>query len=188
MVVLLPPCCGRGADCPHLSTVAEPRQWPDGHEMDLRMLLPIPASLASYLRTELRQPRLNQQQEMEMGFKTLLGAHYHTPTDSTTLGKRAPLAPLLTNDAPRKQQKHTAAPAVESMPLQLGPLGLVPCTISEDGGDGDSESSDSEVEIVEGTSDADSDHELDYDNLYDEDQLEYEAALESDAYCSDGSW
>lgn len=188
VVVFLPPCCGRGADCPHLSIFAEPRQWPDGHEMDLSILLSIPASLANYLRTELRQPRLNQQQEMEMGFKTLLGAHYCAPTDSTPLGKRTPLAPS-TSDAPCKQQKLAAEPAVECMSLQLAPLGLVPCTIGANGRDSDSESSDSQVLTVEGASVAsESDHELDHQDLYDEDQLQYEAALDSDAYCSDGSW
>ena len=190
MVVLLPPCCGRGADCPHLSIFAEPRQWPDGHEMDLNMLLPIPASLASYLRTELRQPRLKQQQEMEMGFKTLLGTHFGALTDSTPLGKRAPLASL-TNDEPPKQQKLTKALATGSTSLQRGPLGLVSSTKHANARDSGSNSSDSGVEVVEGASDAtasESEHELEYDDSYDEDQLEYEAALESDAHCSDGSW
>ena len=44
---------------------------------------------------------------------------------------------------------------------------------------------------MEGASDAtasESEHELEYDDSYDEDQLEYEAALDSDAYCTDGSW
>ena len=75
--------------------------------------------------------------------------------------------------------------------MQLGPLGLFSSTKHANGRDSGSNSSDSGVEVVEGASDAaasESDHELEYDDSYDEDQLEYEAALESDAHCSDGSW
>jgi len=105
-LVLLPQCCGRGTQCPHLLIFAEPRQWPNGDEMDLHALLPIPEALASFLRTELRQPCQEHQQELERSFKTLLGTHFNLPTDrqKVTLGKRAPLASL-SNLSGTKQQK-----------------------------------------------------------------------------------
>ena len=47
---LLPPCCGRGAACPHLGRMApEARQWRSGEHMDIRSLLRIPHALHSWL-------------------------------------------------------------------------------------------------------------------------------------------
>ena len=51
---LLPPCCGRGANCPHLLLTAWPRQWPNGDALDIGALLPIPAAFATLLQTQLR--------------------------------------------------------------------------------------------------------------------------------------
>ena len=69
---LMPPCCGRGAVCPHLVQSAPDRQWPNGDALDLEAISPIPQAFASLLRNELRQPRLQQQRALEAEFKTLL--------------------------------------------------------------------------------------------------------------------
>ena len=48
---LMPPCCGRGAACPHLGRMApEARQWRSGEHMDIRSLLDIPRALRSWLQ------------------------------------------------------------------------------------------------------------------------------------------
>ena len=48
---LLPPCCGRGAACPHLARIEpEARQWRSGEHMDIRSLLAIPHALRSWLQ------------------------------------------------------------------------------------------------------------------------------------------
>ena len=54
---LFPPCCGRGAACPHLLLTIElgPRwQWPNGDDLDLRVLQAIPAAFAGVLRNEMQ--------------------------------------------------------------------------------------------------------------------------------------
>ena len=68
---LMPPCCGRGAHCPHLLAPADP-QWPNGDELDLSLLTGIPGAFAKMLENELRQPGRQQQQSLRAHFKPLL--------------------------------------------------------------------------------------------------------------------
>ena len=68
---LMPPCCGRGAHCPHLLASADP-QWPNGDELDLSLLTGIPGAFAKMLENELRQPGRQQQQSLRAHFKPLL--------------------------------------------------------------------------------------------------------------------
>ena len=41
---LLPQCCGRGAACPRAWQLPEHRQWPNGDELDMRILQALPAA------------------------------------------------------------------------------------------------------------------------------------------------
>ena len=89
----------------------------------------------------------------------------------------------------RRPHRPRCCPHPDACHRRISVTSWVTSCVSPRGRDSDNESSDSQVQTVEGASDAsESDHELDYQDLYDEDQLEYEAALDSDAYCSDGSW
>jgi hypothetical protein len=70
--------------------------------MALRDVTPIPEALASFLRSDLlRQPRLQQQQDMEASFKVILGEYYTPPVKDH---KRKPLASFV-NGQSAKQQK-----------------------------------------------------------------------------------
>ena len=75
---LMPPCCGRGCNCPHLFSqmcaVASddcPPQWPNGDDLDPSSLLAIPSALLELLRTELAQPPRKRQQAFESIFEKL---------------------------------------------------------------------------------------------------------------------
>ena len=49
---LLPPCCGRGAACPHLGQMEpELRQWSNGKHLDIRPLLAIPGAFREWLES-----------------------------------------------------------------------------------------------------------------------------------------
>jgi hypothetical protein len=77
-LTLFPPCCGRGAACDHLLLANEPGrwQWPNGDELDLCMLRPIPKAFSDLLNNELREGGWQQQQARQETFKMLLGPHY----------------------------------------------------------------------------------------------------------------
>ena len=81
--VLMPPCCGRGAKCPHLQSCEHP-QWPDGADLNLSTLEAIPWAFARLLKNELRQSGWQPQRALMASFKTLLGEHYTPPTDRRT--------------------------------------------------------------------------------------------------------
>jgi hypothetical protein len=213
-LVLLPPCCGRGSACFHLCS-SQPPQWPNGEPMALCDVTPIPKALASFLRSDLlRQPRLQQQQEMEASFKVILGEYYTPPVEDH---KRKPLAALV-NGQSAKQQKICPDTAggcseigSESGRESGSEIGSESSSESgresgsESGSERGSESDDSVIQIQEGLPDDDQRQSwyeaccrrppcnaeylatLDWGDAYDEDQLEYEAALESDGFCSDGS-
>ena len=51
---MFPLCCGRGAGCPHL-LATDRRQWPNGDDLDLRVLQAIPEAFAGVLRNELQR-------------------------------------------------------------------------------------------------------------------------------------
>ena len=78
---LFPPCCGRGAACEHLLLAQSGcRQWPNGDELDLRVLRPIPEAFSGLLNNELREGGRQQQRALQETFKTLLGPHYKPTT------------------------------------------------------------------------------------------------------------
>ena len=79
---MFPPCCGRGAACPHLLLATDRRQWPNGDDLDLRVLQAIPEAFAGVLRNELQQSGWQQRWATLEMYKTLLGSHYtpvHAP-------------------------------------------------------------------------------------------------------------
>jgi hypothetical protein len=74
---LFPPCCGRGAACPHLLLAQFGCwQWPNGDELDLCVLRPIPEAFSGLLNNELREGGWQQRRTLQETFKTLLGPHY----------------------------------------------------------------------------------------------------------------
>jgi hypothetical protein len=87
---LFPPCCGRGAACIHL--ILAPcgyRQWPNGDDLDLRVIRPIPEAFAGILNHELggqswqeRQRERRAGEALQEQFKVLLGPHYIPPKSS----------------------------------------------------------------------------------------------------------
>ena len=79
--MLMPPCCGRGAACPHLLS-AEGPQWPDGSSLDLTSLAGIPDVFADLIETDLRQPSWQQQHALRTHFKSLLQQCVLQPVDS----------------------------------------------------------------------------------------------------------
>ena len=69
---LLPPCCGRGAACPQLAlTLPEERQWPNGHELDICDIQPIPEALLALVQPTVSSQKLTEQLQP---FKRLLGS------------------------------------------------------------------------------------------------------------------
>ena len=79
--MLMPPCCGRGAACPHLLSTEDP-QWPDGSSLDLTSLAGIPDVFADLIETGLRQPSWQQQHALRNHFKSLLQQCVLQPADS----------------------------------------------------------------------------------------------------------
>ena len=79
--VLFPPCCGRGAACEHLLLTQFGRwQWPNGDDLDLRVLRPIPETFSGLLNNELRAVSWQERRALQETFKTLLGPHYRPAT------------------------------------------------------------------------------------------------------------
>ena len=76
---LLPPCCGRGAACPHLQSLDE-AQYPDGRHCELSDIVGIPADFRNVLGAWIEDPtaRLKCQQE----FRTLLSLDLPTSAAS----------------------------------------------------------------------------------------------------------
>jgi len=70
--ILMPPCCGRGAACAHLLLTQFGRwQWPNGDDLDLRVLRPIPEAFSGLLSNELRAGSWQQRRALQETFKTL---------------------------------------------------------------------------------------------------------------------
>ena len=88
---LMPPCCGRGAHCPHLQASVDP-QWPNGDELDLSLLTGIPGEFVRLLDNELQQPGRQQQQALRAHFKTLvqLSGAVDEPDENESLSANAP--------------------------------------------------------------------------------------------------
>ena len=80
--MLLPPCCGRGAACPQLAlTLQEQRQWPNGDQLDVCELEPIPAAFLSMVQKAV-VPR--KQMAFLRPFRRLLGTLMPRPHLLTT--------------------------------------------------------------------------------------------------------
>ena len=67
---LMPPCCGRGAGCPHLAQSEDP-QWPNGDALRREEIEPIPEALRT-LFDAAPQRRRNQREELEKSYSTIL--------------------------------------------------------------------------------------------------------------------
>ena len=79
---LMPPCCGRGAECPHLQSSGNDPQWPNGDPLDLASIRTIPQAFAVLLSKLLYQRPWQQRRKCEADFKVLLGKFYTDPSSS----------------------------------------------------------------------------------------------------------
>ena len=211
---LMPPCCGRGCNCPHLfshfseacasASDDHPPQWPNGDDLDPRALLPIPAALLNILRTQFAQHRKHQQT-----FESMFNKLTRNPFVSSMEMREPAVVNRLDllddvaldqeiksmfakkpNWTPSiaqscKRQKLTEEVAPSKSRFKLGPWGLE--LQSDDGDDGSDD-----VLINSCESDVPSDDgsicSYDYDSDIDWDQVERDADAELDYYSdeSDG--
>ena len=211
---LMPPCCGRGCNCPHLfshfseacasASDDHPPQWPNGDDLDPRALLPIPAALLNMLRTQFAQHRKHQQT-----FESMFNKLTRNPFVSSMEMREPAVVNRLDllddvaldqeiksmfakkpNWTPSiaqscKRQKLTEEVAPSKSRFKLGPWGLE--LQSDDGDDGSDD-----VLINSCESDVPSDDgsicSYDYDSEIDWDQVERDADAELDYYSdeSDG--
>jgi len=155
---LFPPCCGRGASCPHLHEKAE---WPNGDSLDLHDVEGIPDAFQKLLQQGYTSRELSEHPTLQFGQLFSALSKDDQPASVTEMlsqaRKRAPLASINSNQA--KQQKV----AHDKFSLQIGPFGLEPCSTtvqtsgSERGRSGSTSGSDFDCESeYDSSSEADS--------------------------------
>ena len=152
---LFPPCCGRGAACPHLLLTIELGrwQWPNGDDLDLRVLQAIPAAFAGVLRNEMQHGWQQRRAAQEM-YKTLLGSHY-TPV-------HAPVAAASADEVAAAGRMGRARTAIDTdWARQL-------LTAGDDEGDDEGDEGDDHVEICCDKPDAESMYYSEYEYYSDD--------------------
>ena len=100
--------------CCSLSSEFGRWQWPNGDDLDLRVLRPIPETFSGLLNNELRAVGWQERRALQETFKTLLGPHYRPATaaassaGASSAGASSAGAPSSVG-APVHEHEHTHA-------------------------------------------------------------------------------